>query len=265
MGLLANNKSIKVTMLAELIDVSQVTLRNDLVELEKLGIIRRSRGWVSLDGSNNIGKRLAFSYPIKKKIAIAAAQTIEDGETIMIESGSCCALFAEALALTGKNITIITNSVFVAKFVCNHPRIKIILLGGYFLPDSETVTGNMTKIFARKFFVDKFFLGVDGFIPNQGFTGKDFQCAETALGLTKFANKVYVLTEAEKFKRCGTCSMIQLDKISGVFTDDNIPKEAEAVLIKNNVQLYKVSTVEEKLKWRQFPGLPPILYNKKEE
>ena len=82
--------------------------------------------------------------------------------------------------------------------------------------------------------------------------------------LAKRAKEIYVLTDAAKFYRRGAYSLIQFDKLAGVFTDDSIPKEAEDVLIKNNVQLKKVPSVEEKVKWRQFPGLPPVLYNEKE-
>jgi len=264
LDILAANKSIKLTLLAELLDVSQVTLRKDLDILEKRGIIRRTHGYVSLDGADDTGKRMAFSHSIKRRIAKAAAQTVEEGETVMIESGSCCALFAEELAISRKNITIITNSLFIANYVCKLQSIKIILLGGYFQPESQVLVGPMTVKSCDVFFSDKYFLGTDGFIPGYGFTGRDHLRVETALELAKRAQKVFLLTEAEKFKRRGAYSLIQFDKLTGVFTDENIPKEAESALLKNNVLLYKVPAVEEKIKWRHFPGQPPFLYAEKE-
>ncbi|MCL2759347.1 MAG: DeoR/GlpR family DNA-binding transcription regulator [Treponema sp.] len=261
---LAANKTIKISLLAELLDVSHVTLRKDLDNLEKRGIIRRTHGFASLDGADDTGKRMAFSHSIKRRIAKAAAEIVEGGESIMIESGSCCALFAEELALAKKNVTIITNSIFIANYICKLPNIKTILLGGYFQPESQVLVGPITKKSAENFFVDKFFLGTDGFIPGQGFTGQDHLRVETALHLANRAKKVYVLTEATKFSRRGAYSLIQLDKIAEVFTDDTIPKEAETALIKNNVQLHKVSSSEEKIKWCHFPGQPPILYKEKE-
>ncbi|MCL2411207.1 MAG: DeoR/GlpR family DNA-binding transcription regulator [Treponema sp.] len=265
MDVLANNKSIKSSMLAEMIDVSHVTLRKDLDSLEKHGIIRRAHGYISLDEDNNISKRLAFNYSIKRKIAAAAVQTIEDDETVMIESGSCCAIFAEELLLSKKNVTIITNSVFIANYTHHLPKVKIILLGGCFQPESQTLIGSMTTICAKHFYIDKFFLGTDGFNPQKGFTGNDYLCVETASDLTNHVKQVYMLTESNKFNHCGTYVMVEFDKITGVFTDDKIPKEAETSLIRNNVQLHKVSAVEEKIKWRKFPGQPPILYTDKGE
>jgi DeoR/GlpR family transcriptional regulator of sugar metabolism len=252
-------------MLAEFLGVSQVTIRRDLDVLEKRGIICRTHGYVSLDGADETGKRIAFSHSIKRRIAKAAAQTVEEGETVMIESGSCCALFAEELALARKNVTIITNSAFIVNFVCRLPYIKIILLGGFFQPESQVLVGPMTANCANMFFSDKFFLGTDGYIPGYGFTGRDHLRVETSLELAKRAKKVFILTEAAKFHSRGVYNLIEFDKIAGVFTDDSIPREAEEALQKNKILLHKVPAAEENIKWRQYPGQPPFLFTEKEE
>jgi len=218
----------------------KILLRKDLDNLEKRGIIRKTHGYASLDGADDTGKRMAFNHSIKRRIAKASAQLVDEGETIMLESGSCCALFAEELALAKKNVTIITNSIFIANYVCKMQNIKIILLGGYFQPESQVLTGTITTNCAESFFVDKYFLGTDGFIPGQGFTGRDHLRVETALKLADRSKKIYVLTEAEKFKRRGAYTLIKLDKLAG-------------------------PSVEEVIKWRHFPGHPPIMYKEKDE
>jgi len=264
LDILARNKTMKIPMLAELLDVSQVTLRKDLDIIEKRGIIKRSHGYVSLDGAHETGKRLAIDHSIKKRIAKAATQIVEDGETVMMESGSCCALFAEELARARKNVTIITNSIFIVNYLYNQD-IKIITLGGYYQPEAQVLVGPMTAKCGELFYTDKFFLGADGYIPEHGFTGSDHLRSETALELAKYAKNIFVLTESAKFQRRGAYSLIGLDKLSGVFTDESIPKEAEAALIKNNVSLYKVPSVEKKIRWRQFPDQPPFLFTEKEQ
>jgi DeoR/GlpR family transcriptional regulator of sugar metabolism len=261
---LAANKTVKISLLAEILDVSQVTLRKDLDNLEKRGIIRRAHGYASLDGADETGKRMAFSHSIKRRIAKAAAQTVDEGETVLIESGSCCAIFAEELAMTRKNVTIVTNSVFVANYICRLSNIKIILLGGYFQPESQVMVGPMTAKCSEVVFSDKFFLGADGFVPYYGFTGRDHLRVETAGEMAKRAKKVFILTESTKFQRHGAYNLFQLDKLAGVFTDDGIPKEAETALQKNNVLLNKVPFTEEKIRWRHFSGHTPVLLSKKE-
>jgi len=261
---LSAKKTVKISLLAELLDVSNVTLRRDLDSLEKRGIIRRSHGYASLDGADDTGKRMAFYHSIKQRIAEAAASIIEDGETVLIESGSCCALFAEELALSKKNVTVITNSVFISNYLCKLQNVKIILLGGYLQPESRVLVGPITAKCAENIYSDKFFIGADGFVQHFGFTGRDHLRVETARELAKRAKKVFILTESAKFQRHGAYNLFQFDKITGVFTDDRIPKDAETALINNNISVKKVPSVKEKISWYHFPGQPSFIFTEKD-
>jgi len=82
--------------------------------------------------------------------------------------------------------------------------------------------------------------------------------------LAKRAKKVFILTESAKFQRHGAYNLLQFDKITGVFTDDGIPKEVETALVNNGISLEKVPSFEEKLNWRRFPGQPPFIFTEKE-
>ncbi|MDR1252801.1 MAG: DeoR/GlpR family DNA-binding transcription regulator [Treponema sp.] len=241
---LSKHQRVKVTILAELLGVSQVTVRKDLDQLEERGLIRRIHGYASLDHSDDVGKRMAYNYAIKRRIAKAAAATVDEGETVMIESGSCCAFLAEELALSQRDITIVTNSAFIANFVRHMPHIKIILLGGYYQPESQVLVGPMTSKCGEIFFSDKFFIGVDGFMSKFGFTGKDHMRVQTVMDLAERAQGVIVLTDAEKFQRQGALGLVRLDKVSSVYTDERIPIEAESALLDNQVTLYKVPKYE---------------------
>ena len=120
----------EVSTLAEYLHTSKVTIRKDLDTLSGRGIIKRERGYAVLKDPGDINYRMAFHYDNKQKIAQSAASLVKDGETLIIESGSTCALFAEELAKTKQNITIITNSVYLADYVADYSNIQIILLGG---------------------------------------------------------------------------------------------------------------------------------------
>jgi len=242
--ILAAHQRIKVTTLAEMLDVSQVTIRKDLDALERQSLIRRIHGYASLDGADDLSKRMVCNYSVKRRIAKSAAEKVEEGETIMLESGSCCAFLAEELALAKKDVTIITNSVFIANYVRNKPPVKIILLGGYYQPDSQVLVGPMTIKCGEDFFSDKYFIGADGFKPQFGFTGRDYMRVQTAAELAKFAKNVFVLTESDKFQRQGVLSLLKLDMVTGVYTDDRIPSDAETILLKNKIILEKVSSKE---------------------
>ena len=238
--LLSRHQRAEVTFLSELLAVSQVTIRKDLDILEERGLVRREHGYACLNNMDDIGKRMAFNYDIKKRIAKGAAALVEEGETVMIGSGSCCALLAEELANEQKDITIVTNSIFIANFIRHASHTKIILLGGNYQPDSQVVVGPMTRKCGEIFFSDKYFIGTDGFMPNFGFTGNDHMRSQTVMDLAENARDIFILTDSEKFNRQGVLGLARLESITGVFTDDRIPAVFEKLLRDNNVALYKV-------------------------
>ncbi|MCL2043653.1 MAG: DeoR/GlpR family DNA-binding transcription regulator [Treponema sp.] len=238
---LSKHSRAEVNILAELMEVSQVTIRKDLDILEERGLVRREHGYASLNIWDDVGKRMAFNYDIKRRIAKAAAAIVDEGETVMIESGSCCAFLAEELASAQKDVTIITNSVFIANYIRHASRTQIILLGGYFQGETQVVVGPMTRKCGEIFFSDKFFVGADGFIPGYGFTGKDHLRSQTIMDLAENAREIYVLTDSEKFQRHGVIGAVQLEKLAGVFTDERIPADIETQLLENKIVLHKVS------------------------
>ncbi|ENY99703.1 hypothetical protein HMPREF1092_02839 [Clostridium thermobutyricum] len=238
--LLTENKKVEVTKLSELLDVSQVTIRKDLINLENKGLIIREHGFATLNSSDDINNRLAYNYEIKGRIAQIASELVNDGETIMIESGSCCALLALEIAKTKKDITIITNSAFISEYIRKYPNIKIILLGGEYQKESQVMVGPITKSCVQNFFVDKLFIGTDGFSKNSGFTGKDYMRSETVRDMANQANNVIILTESTKFSQKGVVNLITIDLISSVITDENIPKEYEDYLSSKDIEVKKV-------------------------
>ena len=78
-------KKVEVNELASLLEVSKVTIRKDLTELENRGLLQRQHGFAIINNPNNLNFRLAQNYDIKHKIAEAAATLVQDNETIMIE------------------------------------------------------------------------------------------------------------------------------------------------------------------------------------
>ena len=79
-------------------------IRKDLDALESKGLIVREHGFATLNSKDDMNTRLAFHYEAKQKIAKLACQSIKNGDTIMIESGSCCALLALEIAKQKKDL-----------------------------------------------------------------------------------------------------------------------------------------------------------------
>lgn len=240
LDLLIKYKKIEVAKLSELLGVSQVTIRKDLIQLESSGTIMREHGYATINDSDDMNTRLAYHYEIKQKIARKAAELVNDGETIMIESGSCCALLALELVQTKKDVTMITNSAFIADYVRKSGNVRIILLGGEYQNESQVMVGPITRKCVETFFVDKLFIGTDGFRKESGFTGNDYMRSETVRDMAKQAQRVIIVTDSVKFNQQGLVNLIDTKEIDTVITDENIPQESESYLKKLGVLVEKV-------------------------
>lgn len=235
---ISKNKKMGVVELSELLGVSQVTIRKDLVELEKNGLVVREHGYATIQDSDDINQRLVIRFEIKQKIAQKAVDLIEDGETIMIESGSCCALLALALAQSKKDITIITNSAFIANYVRKANNIHVILLGGTYQNESQVMVGPMVRSCVEMYYVDKLFIGTDGYSKATGFTGNDTMRAEAVRDMAKQANKVFVVTESRKFSKIGLVKLLPDSLVYGVISDDQMEEDMKEYLNQQNIKVY---------------------------
>ena len=238
--LLTEKNKVDVTELSQNLGVSQVTIRKDLDMLEKKGLIVREHGFATLNGQDDMNNRLAYHYDIKQQLAKSACQMIEDGETIMIESGSCCALLAQEIASTKKDVTIITNSSFIADYIRQYSQVKLILLGGEYQKEAQVVVGPMTRRCVEAFFVDKFFIGTDGFSRNTGFTGNDYMRSETVRDMARQAAHVIIVTESSKFQQVGLVNLLPTQDVYCVVTDEMIPQESEEYLQNQKIIVKKV-------------------------
>ena len=231
------SKKIEVNALAEMLGVSPVTIRKDLGSLEEKGLLSREHGYAVMLNTDDINNRLAVCYETKVKIAKAAANMVSSGETVMIESGSSCALLAGELSNSDKDVTIITNSAFIAGYVRENGDSRVILLGGEYQKESQVMVGPLVRICAREFHVDKLFVGTDGFNPDYGFSGSDMMRTEAMKCLAESARKVILLTDSSKFEKQGVVMQLRFDELQGIVTDSEIPDSAKKLLEDKNIEI----------------------------
>ena len=230
-------QKIEVSRLAELLDVSQVTIRKDLDHLEEEGLLSREHGYALIKNANDINTRLTINYDKKIEIATKAAEMVSNGETVMLESGSTCTLLAEQLAKLKKDITIITNSAYIAIRIRDLPIRKVILLGGEYQKEYQGMVGPLVRKCAKEFYVDKFFVGTDGFIPDAGFTCDDLMRVETMKYMEDSANRMIILADSSKFSQKGVVIQTTFSEIDTVCTDADIPEDALENLKRHNINV----------------------------
>lgn len=238
-NMLSKSPSISVKELSAELSVSEVTIRKDLNSLENEGLIKRTHGGAVQMASSNINQRIFFRYEEKLKIAREAIKFVEEGETVLIESGSTNAVFAKELALS-KKVHIITNSVYIVELLKNNNNTKVTLLGGELQEESQAVVGPMTKLCLSMVIVQKAFVGMDGFSEKLGFTCGDFLRAEVGKEMCGRAEKVIVLAESSKFDNVGVTPIVELSKVNIVVTDKELARDKIDILRRNNIEIISI-------------------------
>ncbi|NLJ40241.1 MAG: DeoR/GlpR transcriptional regulator [Clostridiales bacterium] len=237
--LLSRHGKIRVAKLAKQLGVSQVTIRKDLDDMGRKGVIRREHGYAIFGGSDDVANRLAFHYEEKRRIATKAAGLVSAGETVMIENGSCCTLLAEEIARTKPSTTIITNSAFIASYIRRVEGARVVLLGGDFQNDAQVMVGPILRVCVEQFRVNKLFVGADGYIPGIGFTANDHLRVQAVRDMAERAKKVIAVTESDKFFRDSVTPLAIHKGVAAVVTDQQISPEAEEILQKDGIKIYK--------------------------
>jgi len=239
LNLLAGRGRMEVSALAQALGVSPVTVRKDLDELERRGVLRREHGFAVFGGSDDMNNRLAWHYEKKRRIAGKAAGLVSPGETVMIESGSCCALLAEEIARTKPGATIITNSAFIAGYIRRIEGARVVLLGGDFQNDAQVMVGPILKTCAAQFYVRTLFVGADDYSDKLGFMASDHLRVQAVRDMAAQAERVVVVTESSKFGRTSTVPLALPGGVCGVVTDSVLPPEAERLLAEAGIRVFK--------------------------
>ena len=173
----------------------------------------------------------------KEKIAQAAAELIGDDDTVMIEAGTTAALIARHLT-NRRGVQIVTNSTLVFNNARTNPALNIILAGGVFRPESESLVGPLAERAIADFNTRIAFLGTDGFSPERGLTTRFVEGAQVATTMRERAEQTWLVADSSKFGQAGFVSFLPLDAITGIITDSGLPDDAvEALKEHTNVRI----------------------------
>lgn len=216
-------KRVMVKELSVSTGVSEVTIRQDLNYLEKQGFLKRVHGAAMCIQDDDVSNRMEICFDAKQELAEKAALLVAPGETILIEGGSANALLARVLS-NRKDLTIITPSVYIAHLLRNSP-VNIILLGGVYQHQSESLVGPLTKACIQQTHFSTAFIGVDGFHCDTGFTSRDMMRAEVVSEILAKNIRNVVLTDASKFGQIYSTSLGELKQFSTLVTNKEIPPQ----------------------------------------
>ncbi|MBR5117609.1 MAG: DeoR/GlpR transcriptional regulator [Muribaculaceae bacterium] len=222
---LLKEESITVAELAELLDVSQVTIRKDLTELEQASKLYRSHGKAIIINpftfNRSVNEKEKIAVEQKEAIGREAAKLIDKDDSIIIASGTTVHALARNIRPKHR-LTVVSASLPASDILSQDENNDIIQLGGMVRHSSLSVVGQYSKQILENCSFSKLFLGVDGIDFDFGFTTTDMREAELNQQMMRAAQKVIVLADSSKFGKRGFAKIGNIDDIDLIITDTGV-------------------------------------------
>jgi len=234
--ILDGNAQTSVKELSDRLKVSSVTIRQDLNFLESEGLLKRVHGGAVLRDADDLSNRLGTNYEKKLRIARKLAGYVAEGETILIESGSVNALLAREL-VKKKWVTIITTNVYIARQFRKNEQANIIILGGIYQHESESMIGKITRLGIDQVNFDKAFIGIDGYTSKAGFTLRDLFRAEISSHIIQKSGDVFIVSDSSKFGKTELTNICYCADIQHIATDDELDLQFQEEFRKIGIDL----------------------------
>lgn len=238
--LIERQGSVTVADLCQYFSVSDMTIRRDLAELERSGLIRRVYGGaISTRGRSYeppFPSRLEAHRAEKERIGQVAASLIRDGDSIALDVGTTT--LEVARHLQGKhNLTIITNSLHIASVLANKSDIRLIITGGIVRANEMSMTGHLAEHAFRDFYVDKLFLGIGGIHFEAGLTEFNLEDALVKRSMLSIAKERILVADASKFGQVAFAAVAPLSAIDKIITDSSIDPDILRELREKNIEV----------------------------
>jgi DeoR family transcriptional regulator of aga operon len=243
LALIQNHGRVLVGELSRSLGISQITIRKDLESLQSRGLVHRTHG-----GALRIQSSALFDPSLqekqkqhsleKQRIALAAAKMVEEGQCVMLDSGTTTAAIAHELRRFSQ-LTIITNAMNIAAELAS-TNLEVILVGGSLRKNSFSLVGPLAEDVLDEMHADILFLGVDGFDPEMGLTTPNFLESRVNRAMVRAARQVVAVCDSTKFKRRSLSRIVPPSAIHCVITDRDLPPETAELLRAQNIKVVLV-------------------------
>lgn len=218
---------VLVKDLAEEFQISQITIRKDLEVLQGRGLLHRTHGGALTPPSGalsdpSVQEKEKLHRAEKMRIAQAAVRLVEEGQSILLDSGTTTMAIARALRHF-RTLTVITNAINIAAELAN-TEIEVILTGGTVRKNSFSLVGYLAEETLRHLSADTLFLGVDGFETRLGLSTPNLQEASVNRVMVEISQRVVAVCDSSKFGRRSLSTIVPPNAIHHVITDKKITK-----------------------------------------
>jgi DeoR family transcriptional regulator of aga operon len=224
---------VKVNELASRFSTSAVTIRNDLNELHQRGMVLRSHGGAVLPDTilreSPVHERLNANSDEKRRIGARAAMLINDGETIILDSGTTTLEIARQIKRK-QGLHIITNGVNIAAELLDARDVQTFIIGGTVRGESASVSGRFSEEMFDQFSADKLFLSGAGCDLEFGVSGANLEETMVNRAMMRIAREIILVADASKFSKRSMTRIAPFAEIDTVISDTKLSEEVQEKL-----------------------------------
>ncbi|WP_330932644.1 DeoR/GlpR family DNA-binding transcription regulator [Enterococcus sp. BWR-S5] len=224
MDLLNQESIVKSQELSDLLNASESTIRRDLQELEKAGMLERVHGGAKiksdLGSEQSMNEKSIKNIQEKQLLGKAAAEVVNDGDVIYLDAGTTTLEMIPYL--TGKDVTAVTNSVHHAAQLIDL-NINTIILGGTLKLSTKAIIGSTSMEQLKQFRFNKVFMGMNGIHPDFGLTTPDPEEAALKRLAIQHAEQAFVLADHSKLNKVSFTKVVDVEHV--ILLVDYCPKE----------------------------------------
>jgi DeoR family transcriptional regulator of aga operon len=231
---------VLVLDLARRFETSQVTIRKDLEGLHAHGLIHRTHGGAlpAREGAledPTLREKEKLHHQEKLRIAVAAARMVQEGQVVILDSGTTTSEIARALRHF-RNLTIVTNAVNIAAELSG-TTVEVILTGGTLRKNSFSLVGPIAEETLHRLHADLLFLGVDGFDVHHGLSTPNLLEAKVNRVMVEISKRKVAVCDSSKFGRRSLSLIAPTSVLDEVLTDRRAPKTDTRALKKAGIQV----------------------------
>lgn len=228
------HKKASIRELSGEFKVTGATIRTDLREMEAEGLLIRTHGGAILnqgtvEKENRLALRKGIYYEEKRQIARKAREFVNEGDILLIDSGTTMVEFALELAAF-ENLKIVTNDLTIALELQKNPKMDILLAGGNVRNEFECTIGSFGIEFLNQLSVDKVFMCPNALSVSKGLTTPFEETAAMKRAMMRTSSERYLLCDSSKIGKKTFCKFAELNEFSQLITDDGInPADVSAL------------------------------------
>lgn len=239
--LVCKNGAVTTANLVKTFGVSIETIRRDLLSMEQNRMLKRVHGGAIANGKmkhfGTLADRVEENNDLKRELAEAAADFINENDTIAIDSGSTSLVFIKVLQERFSSLTIVTYSLDIFTELCKFKDFKVILCAGHFMKDENTFFGSFVLEALEKIHVQKSFVFTSAVSLKHGICDFNQDLLLLQKKLLSCSDDVFVLADSSKFE---STALLKLDEMKNEYTyitDTHLSEELRQIYSENGIRV----------------------------